>query len=153
MTELEKLELKLKETVEDYGSHLSSIESRLGHLLSLGCAAEATLADMASIVEDTRISWLSRQESRTYWPEEKTPREQETETEGRAESVNISDLGKVLTLRRFDSGLTLRELGSRIGVSASTLSRIENNAVSPPSVPTLKAISRWLGLSIEVGDE
>lgn len=87
------------------------------------------LADIPIITEDTNILFRKEQACTT---------------------VQMTDLGKVLLRERTGRALTLRELGGQIGVSASTLSRIENNAASPPSVPVLKAISRWLDLSIEI---
>ncbi len=146
MSKLEKLELKLREAVRDRDNCRSSIEHDLDRLCSLGqevivsirekikvseAPAESamTLADMALITEGT---YISLQNERVRTP------------------VRMADLGKVLLRERTDRALTLRELGGQIGVSASTLSRIENNAVAPPSVPTLKAISRWLDLSIEI---
>jgi len=49
---------------------------------------------------------------------------------------------------RMSSGLSLRELGRRTGVTASLLSQIENGK-SDPSVSTLSALVSELGLSLD----
>ncbi len=50
---------------------------------------------------------------------------------------------------REAKGLTLAELGQRIGLSKSMLSRIENNQSSPP-IATLSKIAQGLGVPIAV---
>lgn len=49
---------------------------------------------------------------------------------------------------RMEAGLSLRELGRRLGVSASLLSQIENGR-SDPSVSSLYALVTELGLSLD----
>src|SRR3712207_5958874 len=49
---------------------------------------------------------------------------------------------------RLAAGLSLRDLGRRIGVSASLLSQIENGK-SDPSVSSLYALVSELGLSLD----
>ena len=57
-------------------------------------------------------------------------------------------LGLQLRVGRKRSGLTLRELARRIGVSPSLLSQVENGK-SQPSVATLYALAKALDLSID----
>ena len=57
-------------------------------------------------------------------------------------------LGPQLRAARKLAGLTLRELAGRLGVSPSLLSQIENGK-SQPSVATLYALARSLGISID----
>jgi PTS system nitrogen regulatory IIA component len=54
--------------------------------------------------------------------------------------------GSTLRLLRVDAGLSLRELGARIGVSSAYLSRVENGHDPPPTPDRLIAIADALGL-------
>jgi transcriptional regulator with XRE-family HTH domain/uncharacterized cupin superfamily protein len=56
--------------------------------------------------------------------------------------------GARLRAGRRDKGLTLRQLATRVGVSAQLLSQIENGKTQP-SVPTLKLVVAELGLSMD----
>jgi transcriptional regulator with XRE-family HTH domain len=56
--------------------------------------------------------------------------------------------GARLRARRRELGLSLRELGSRVGVSASMLSQVENDRCRP-SVATLYRLVGELGLSLD----
>lgn len=58
------------------------------------------------------------------------------------------NLGLRLRVARQKSGLSLRELARRLGVSASFLSQIENGK-SQPSVATLYSIAQMLEVSID----
>lgn len=58
-------------------------------------------------------------------------------------------VGRVLRELRRRKGLTLRELGELAGVSMTFLSDIEHER-RMPSVPTLAAVARALGVSPEV---
>jgi len=51
-------------------------------------------------------------------------------------------IGAVLHKWRINEGVTTRELGSQIGVSASTISRIENGEEISASV--MLALINWL---------
>lgn len=53
------------------------------------------------------------------------------------------NLGKVLKTYRLHNEISLRELGLIIGVSSSTLSRIENGNFKPDLV-TFNKIINWL---------
>jgi transcriptional regulator with XRE-family HTH domain len=58
-----------------------------------------------------------------------------------------SHIGARLRQRREEAGLSLRDLGGRIGVSASLISQIERDKVNP-SVSTLWALVRELGFTM-----
>jgi transcriptional regulator with XRE-family HTH domain len=61
---------------------------------------------------------------------------------------NISTrVGQAIKRRRTQLGLTLRDLASRSGVSASTVSDIERGTKSP-TITTLDALAQALGLSM-----
>ncbi|MFI6357244.1 helix-turn-helix domain-containing protein [Streptomyces sp. NPDC050743] len=57
-------------------------------------------------------------------------------------------MGRSLRRRRENSGLSLRALAERAGISPSALSHIENGR-SQPSVTTLFALVRELGISLD----
>jgi transcriptional regulator with XRE-family HTH domain len=57
------------------------------------------------------------------------------------------EIGKRINLRRKELGLSLRELGDLAGVTASFLSQIENDQVSP-SLNSLQSISTALKVPI-----
>lgn len=58
-------------------------------------------------------------------------------------------LGKRLQLARKRAGLTQQELCQRVGLSYSTLTKIERGAIRSPSVFTVAAIANIVGVSIE----
>ena len=62
-----------------------------------------------------------------------------------AKEPNYELVRERLTKQRKQRGLNLRDAAAEIGVSAPTLSRIERGA-SRPDVPTLDALTTWLGL-------
>ena len=64
-------------------------------------------------------------------------------------SSNIDKIGRAIAERRMALGITVRELGARIGVNYTTLSLIENGRMNP-SIGTLTKITDELGLTIEV---
>ena len=64
-------------------------------------------------------------------------------------SSNIGKIGRAIAERRMALGLSVRELGARVGVSYTTLSLIENGRMNP-SIGTLTKITDELGLTIEV---
>lgn len=57
------------------------------------------------------------------------------------------DIGKRINIRRKELGLSLRELGDQAGVTASFLSQIENDQVSP-SLNSLQSIATALKVPI-----
>jgi DNA-binding XRE family transcriptional regulator/quercetin dioxygenase-like cupin family protein len=57
-------------------------------------------------------------------------------------------LGSRLRLARLDAHLTLRDVARELGVSASFVSQLENGK-SQPSVATLSALTRLLGMSLD----
>ena len=64
-------------------------------------------------------------------------------------SSNIDKIGRTIAERRKALGLSVRELGARIGVNYTTLSLIENGKLNA-SIATLTKITDELGLTIEV---
>jgi transcriptional regulator with XRE-family HTH domain len=66
---------------------------------------------------------------------------------GSADGRN-AQVGKRLRAAREQAGLSLRELARRVGVSASFMSQVELGRTAP-SVGTLYAIARELGLSLD----
>lgn len=64
-------------------------------------------------------------------------------------SNNIGKIGRAIADRRMALGITVRELGAKVGVSYTTLSLIENGRMNP-SIGTLTKITDELGLTIEV---
>ena len=58
---------------------------------------------------------------------------------------DLRDFGWRIQDRRLNAGLSLRELGAKLGVAASTLSRIENAAGSP-DVETFLKLAAWINL-------
>ena len=64
-------------------------------------------------------------------------------------SSNIDKIGRAIAERRMALGLSVRELGARVGVNYTTLSLIENGRMNP-SIVTLTKITDELGLTIEV---
>ena len=63
-------------------------------------------------------------------------------------ALNIVELGEYVKRKRQDEKLSLRQVATRIQVSASTLSRIENGIGIPDSA-TLARLAAWLGIPIE----
>jgi transcriptional regulator with XRE-family HTH domain len=59
----------------------------------------------------------------------------------------VEDLGKRLRALRKEQGLTLVQLGQRVGLSASYLSQIERS-VTTPSLARLTAIARALDVEV-----
>ena len=64
-------------------------------------------------------------------------------------SNNIDKIGRAIAERRMALGISVRELGARVGVNYTTLSLIENGRMNP-SIGTLTKITDELGLTIEV---
>ena len=61
----------------------------------------------------------------------------------------LTRIGRAIAERRMALGLSVRELGARVGVNYTTLSLIENGRMNP-SIGTLTKITDELGLTIEV---
>jgi transcriptional regulator with XRE-family HTH domain len=60
----------------------------------------------------------------------------------------VRKLGLLIWQRRRESGESLRDIGPKLRVSPSTLSRIERGTVEPDT-ETLFRICEWLGVSVE----
>lgn len=62
--------------------------------------------------------------------------------------VNTAELGDAVRRRREQKGLSLRDVAEVTGVSASTLSRIENGA-GKPDADNIARLAAWLDMPIE----
>ena len=62
--------------------------------------------------------------------------------------VNTSELGNAVRRRREEQGLSLRDVADKTGVSASTLSRIENGT-GKPDADNIARLASWLNMPIE----
>jgi len=60
-------------------------------------------------------------------------------------SINIDALSKMIKSKRSDKGL--REVANEIGISLSTLSRVENGNL--PDIDSYMKLCKWLEVSIE----
>jgi transcriptional regulator with XRE-family HTH domain len=54
--------------------------------------------------------------------------------------------GKILKENRISSGIGLRELAGRVGISAGYLSDLENEKVAPPSEKLILEMAKVLGI-------
>ena len=62
--------------------------------------------------------------------------------------VNTGELGRAVKRRREELGLSLRDLADKTGVSASTLSRIENGT-GKPDADNIARLTNWLDVPME----
>jgi transcriptional regulator with XRE-family HTH domain len=62
--------------------------------------------------------------------------------------VNTAELGSAIRRRREEQGMSLRDLADETGVSASTLSRIENGT-GKPDADNIARLAAWLDMPIE----
>jgi transcriptional regulator with XRE-family HTH domain len=62
--------------------------------------------------------------------------------------VNTSELGDAMRRRREQQGMSLRDVADETGVSASTLSRIENGT-GKPDADNIARLAAWLDMPIE----
>src|SRR5437867_8924916 len=62
--------------------------------------------------------------------------------------VNTAELGNAIRRRREQKSLSLRDLAEETGVSASTLSRIENGT-GKPDADNIARLTNWLDMPIE----
>lgn len=62
--------------------------------------------------------------------------------------INVKELGEYLKRRREEKKVSLRGVATDTGVSASTLSRIENG-IGTPDAATLSRLAAWLGMPLE----
>src|SRR5256884_7464991 len=62
--------------------------------------------------------------------------------------VNTSELGDAMRRRREQQGMSLRDVAEETGVSASTLSRIENGT-GKPDADNIARLAAWLDMPIE----
>ena len=62
--------------------------------------------------------------------------------------INTAELGSAVRRRREEHGLSLRDVADETGVSASTLSRIENGT-GKPDADNIARLAGWLDMPIE----
>lgn len=62
--------------------------------------------------------------------------------------VNTIELGRSIKRKREELGLSLRDVADVTGVSASTLSRIENGT-GKPDADNIASLSAWLNMPME----
>ncbi|MCS6874017.1 MAG: helix-turn-helix domain-containing protein [Pyrinomonadaceae bacterium] len=62
--------------------------------------------------------------------------------------VDLKELGKRVKEQRERQGLSLRDLASQIGISASTLSRIEKGT-GKPDADNIAKLASWLNIPVD----
>src|SRR6266581_3256540 len=62
--------------------------------------------------------------------------------------VNTEELGRAIRRRREELSLSLRDVADKTGVSASTLSRIENGT-GKPDADNIARLTTWLDMPLE----
>ena len=62
--------------------------------------------------------------------------------------VNTEELGRAIRRRRDELSLSLRDVANKTGVSASTLSRIENGT-GKPDADNIARLTSWLDMPME----
>jgi transcriptional regulator with XRE-family HTH domain len=62
--------------------------------------------------------------------------------------ISTADLGRAIKRRRTELELSLRDVGDKTGVSASTLSRIENGT-GRPDADNIARLSQWLEMPVD----
>lgn len=62
--------------------------------------------------------------------------------------VNTEELGRAIRRKRESQGLSLRDVADETGVSASTLSRIENGT-GKPDADNIARLTSWLDVPVE----
>jgi len=67
---------------------------------------------------------------------------------GNKTGINTAELGSAIRRRREEQGLSLRDVAEETGVSASTLSRIENGT-GKPDADNIAHLAAWLDMPIE----
>lgn len=62
--------------------------------------------------------------------------------------INTVELGRAIRRKREEDGLSLRDVADVTGVSASTLSRIENGT-GKPDADNIARLTAWLNVPVE----
>ena len=62
--------------------------------------------------------------------------------------INTAELGRAIKRHREELKMSLRDVADEIGVSASTLSRIENGT-GKPDADNIARITRWLDMPVD----
>src|SRR5437867_3349115 len=68
----------------------------------------------------------------------------------RKSGVNTAELGTAIRRRREQHGLSLRDVAEETGVSASTLSRIENGT-GKPDADNIARLAAWFDMPVRFG--
>lgn len=68
--------------------------------------------------------------------------------DSREKKIDIAALGEAIKRRRSELDLSLRDVADKTGVSASTLSRIENGT-GRPDAETIAVLSDWLEIPVQ----
>jgi transcriptional regulator with XRE-family HTH domain len=76
------------------------------------------------------------------------PKEADFMAQSTKNLVNTLELGRAIRRKREDSGLSLRDVADETGVSASTLSRIENGT-GKPDADNIARLTTWLNVPME----
>jgi transcriptional regulator with XRE-family HTH domain len=76
------------------------------------------------------------------------PKEAEEMADQSKSLVNTVELGRAIRRKREEMGLSLRDVADETGVSASTLSRIENGT-GKPDADNIARLTGWLQMPME----
>lgn len=63
-------------------------------------------------------------------------------------AIDFEELGRSVRKRREELGLSLRDLAAQTGISASTLSRIENG-IGKPDADNIARLADWLNVPVD----
>lgn len=63
--------------------------------------------------------------------------------------MNATRLGIIIKAKRQSAGLGLRSVAAQIGISASTLSRLERGIGAAPDAETMIKLAKWLEASVD----
>src|ERR671916_1050694 len=77
-----------------------------------------------------------------------SPRRRPNMAEQSKSLVNTVELGRAIRRKREEMGLSLRDVADETGVSASTLSRIENGT-GKPDADNIARLTGWLQMPME----
>lgn len=60
--------------------------------------------------------------------------------------LSVTDMGRIIAAKRREQGLTLEEVGERVGVAKSTIQRYEAGLITTPKIAVIESIARALSL-------
>lgn len=64
--------------------------------------------------------------------------------------LSVTDIGRIIAAKRREQGLTLEEVGERVGVAKSTIQRYEAGLITTPKIAVIESIARALSLEPSV---